>query len=158
MRRNPIHTLVSDSDTKASKSDTKNVDEIVTFIQKLITGARTKRTGCFILPLATLAFGEPALSLGSRPNIVPERHNAVVIDQLLQRNAEDRVSHRWPQRRGPRPADGSSLSLSSDMRASYTRYRPMLVCGKWFGDKVGGNQSHKRTRSCLVLRGVSSST
>jgi hypothetical protein len=100
---------VSESDAKVSKSDTKNVDEIVTFIQKLITGARTKRTGCFILPLATLAFGEPALSLGSRPNIVPERHNAVVIDQLLQRNAEDRVSHRCPQRRGPRPADGAII-------------------------------------------------
>jgi hypothetical protein len=31
-----------------SKSDTKNVDEIVTFIQKLITGARTKRTANFM--------------------------------------------------------------------------------------------------------------
>jgi hypothetical protein len=104
MRRNPIHTLVSDSDTKASKSDTKNVDEIVTFIQKLITGARTKRTGCFILPLATLAFGEPALSLGSLPNIIPERHNAVVADRLLHWDTKDRVSHHWPERSRPLPA------------------------------------------------------
>jgi hypothetical protein len=81
MRRNPIHTLVSESDTKVSESDTKNVDEIVTLIEKLITGARTKRTGCFILPLATLAFSEPALSLRSCPNIIPE-HNAVVADRL----------------------------------------------------------------------------
>src|SRR4029077_16167785 len=98
-----------DSDTKASKSDTKNVDEIVTFIQKLITGARTKRTGCFILPRETLAFGEPALSLGSLPNIIPECHNAVVADRLLQRNAKDRVSHRRPERRGPRPAYGAII-------------------------------------------------
>ena len=109
MRRNPIHTLVSDSDTKASKSDTKNVDEIVTFIQKLITGARTKRTGCFILPLATLAFSEPTPSLGSLPNIIPERHNAVVADLLFQRNAEDRVPHRRPERRRPSPTYGAII-------------------------------------------------
>ena len=129
MRRNPIHTLVSDSDTKASKSDTKNVDEIVTFIQKLITGARTKRTGCFILPLATLAFGEPTSSLGSLPNIIPERHNAIVTvgfsgmwkiaSLIVGLNAG-----------GHRPHTAQSSSATSDMWASYTRCRPVLACGK----------------------------
>jgi hypothetical protein len=40
--------------------------------------------GCFCLAmlLATPVFGEPALSLGSLPNIIPERHNAIVTDRL----------------------------------------------------------------------------
>ena len=109
MRRNPIHTLVSESDTKVSESDTKNVDEIVTLIEKLITGARTKRTGCFILPLATLAFGEPTSSLGSLPNIIPEHQNAIVTDRLLHWDAEDRVSHRWVERRRPPTTYGAII-------------------------------------------------
>jgi hypothetical protein len=58
-------------------------------------------TPYMMVPGLALAFGEPALSLGSLPNIIPERHNAVVADRLFQRNTKDRVSHRWAERRRP---------------------------------------------------------
>jgi hypothetical protein len=53
------------------------------------------------------AFGEPTPSLGSLPNIIPERDNAIVTDRVLQRDREDCVPHDWSEHRRPIPADGA---------------------------------------------------
>jgi hypothetical protein len=89
--------------------------------------------GCFCLAmlLATLAFGEPTPSLGSLPNIIPERHNAVVADRLFQRNAEDRVSHRCPERRRPIPADGAIIFAKPIFGHEGIIHRMPIDVGLW---------------------------